>query len=638
MRRTVNMVAILAMLLVACAGAATPARADTESPKVVLVLDASGSMAKPDPSGGSKMDAAKKALNQAINAMPTNVQVGLRVYGADKDSQAAGSCQDSRLVHPVSTLDKPGLSAQIAKFKPRGDTPIAYAMSQAAADLGKGGKRHIILVSDGEETCAPDPCATVKQLNRDGVRIQIDTVGFGVGDKARKQLSCVAEAGGGTYYDAADGKALITSLEQLSARTARPYTVSGTPVTGGDSPVGAPELVAGQYTDTSSAAASDSTTKYYKIKRSIPGSTIRVSRVVRMPVASWDTSLERGSWQETLETLDGLDCASESERATDSAEIGVVLTSTLLALSRDPRVAEPEKKGCFEDETLIYSIKRREGADKNVPFELRVIEEPPVENAGDLPNGVAVDPWKLPDGITSPASGTPKQVTGGASFNDALEVESGTYTTEVVPGEVVFFKTKIGYGQSGVFALDGLQLSDAVRLRQDGRGDILSNLYAPDFSHMDLERPSTYTTFYTTQEGVNLSSPEISIVPEVRYRNRWDSEAMHNSDSRGFSMDGYYYYAVGLSKDKTLLGQPAQIQFSFEVKGEALDGPAATPSSDPSEPASKSGKPGESEESERPAGRAGFGGLPSWALYAGGGALALVGLGGVAFGLRKRMR
>ena len=154
----------------------------------MLVLDASGSMKDADPSGVSKMEAAKSALINSLDAIPENTEVGLRVYGAGNDGNGApGACTDSQNVHPVGPLDKNALTQRIQAFQPRGDTPIAYSLGEVAKDLGDQGKRHIILVSDGEETCDPDPCATVKKIAEQGIDLQIHTVGFGVDDTLKGQ-------------------------------------------------------------------------------------------------------------------------------------------------------------------------------------------------------------------------------------------------------------------------------------------------------------------------------------------------------------------------------------------------------------------------------------------------------------------
>ena len=76
------------LLLVSMYGLAQPAaQADDSAPKVLLMLDSSGSMKEADPSGGTKLDVAKKSLIRALDSIPSNAEVGLRVYGADAERQ-----------------------------------------------------------------------------------------------------------------------------------------------------------------------------------------------------------------------------------------------------------------------------------------------------------------------------------------------------------------------------------------------------------------------------------------------------------------------------------------------------------------------------------------------------------------------
>ncbi len=46
----------------------------------------------------------------------------------------------------------------------------------------------IILVSDGEETCHPDPCGLVKKLKATGIKFILHVVGFDVNQEQQKQL------------------------------------------------------------------------------------------------------------------------------------------------------------------------------------------------------------------------------------------------------------------------------------------------------------------------------------------------------------------------------------------------------------------------------------------------------------------
>ena len=51
----------------------------------------------------------------------------------------------------------------VDSFTAKGETPIAYSLEKSVDDLGPSGKRVLILISDGEETCAGDPCPTARR-------------------------------------------------------------------------------------------------------------------------------------------------------------------------------------------------------------------------------------------------------------------------------------------------------------------------------------------------------------------------------------------------------------------------------------------------------------------------------------------
>ncbi|MGH3356800.1 MAG: VWA domain-containing protein, partial [Nocardioidaceae bacterium] len=216
---------------------------------MLLVLDSSGSMKEAAGGGSTRFQAATRALNTVITRLPGDLDVGLRVYGA-KISDGPGSCKDSELVVPVDGVDRPALKKAVGQAEPKGNTPIAYSLKQAAKDLPEEGKRTILLVSDGEESCGGDPCQVARDLSAQGLDVRVDVIGFQVDSAARNQLTCIAQAGRGTYYDAPDARSLTNQLERLSARAARGYQPAGTPVEGTPTGDGAPELEPGQYLDT----------------------------------------------------------------------------------------------------------------------------------------------------------------------------------------------------------------------------------------------------------------------------------------------------------------------------------------------------------------------------------------------------
>ena len=593
-----------------------------------------------DPSGVSKMEAAKSALINSLDAIPENTEVGLRVYGAGNDGNGApGACTDSQNVHPVGPLDKNALTQRIQAFQPRGDTPIAYSLGEVAKDLGDQGKRHIILVSDGEETCDPDPCAMVKKIAEQGVDLQIDTVGFGVDDKTRKQLQRMADVARGTCYDAKDASALGQALSTLSARMARPFALSGTPVKGTETPDDAPVLTAGQYTDFSPSSALQDTVRYYKIKRQIPNPTIRVSMVSRRPGMGYFDNNSQWYFTLNLPGENAQSCNFAGESDLDFGREGVVISHSSNVWPDAPKdgAATPTATGCSQAEELVYEIKRFKGADGFDPMEIRVIEEPTPENLAELPEGVTEVPTRKSDELTSPASGDPKPVIGGAGFSDVLELTSGTYSTELIPGEKVFFKTHIEYGQSAIFSQDDLHLSEPVLngLGSAGFPIVFTDVYGPDISKMNSEvGKSLYTR--GPDGALKQMDGRILELPEARYRNRWDAPSIQ-VHSQGHSMDDFYYYAVGLSGNDVLKGQPATIDFSFAVRGEAAGKPSSSVSPTANIP-SDAANPSPSGTATSTSDGSGGGFDGKLALIIGGGVLVVGGAAGAVIGIRRRLR
>ncbi|MGW0010466.1 VWA domain-containing protein [Streptomyces tendae] len=246
-----------ALLAALAAGMAFPVGASAgeptgeDAPKVDLVLDVSGSMRTRDIDGGTRMAAAKQAFNEVLDATPEEVQLGIRTLGADYpgDDRKTG-CKDTAQLYPVGPLDRTEAKTAVATLAPTGWTPIGPALLKAADDLdGGAGSKRIVLISDGEDTCAPlDPCEVAREIAAKGIGLTIDTLGLVPNTKMRQQLSCIAEATGGTYTSVEHTDELTDKVNQLVDRAADPVV---TPVAteGADECAKAPTLKSGLYTD-----------------------------------------------------------------------------------------------------------------------------------------------------------------------------------------------------------------------------------------------------------------------------------------------------------------------------------------------------------------------------------------------------
>ncbi|MFV5992214.1 VWA domain-containing protein [Streptomyces sp. NPDC056231] len=277
-RRLTVGVGILLATLTAGLGTALPAAAaetpTKASPKVELVLDVSGSMRTRDIDGQSRMAAAKQAFNEVLDAVPEQVQLGIRTLGADYpgDDRKVG-CKDTKQLYPVGPLDRVEAKTAVATLAPTGWTPIGPALLGAADDLeGGDSTRRIVLISDGEDTCGPlDPCEVARDIAARGIHLVIDTLGLVPNTKIREQLTCIAEATGGTYTAVQHTDELSGRVKQLVDRAAEPVV---TPVAteGADSCSAAPQLKPGLYTDREKIGEH----RWYRVDV-LPGQELRAS-------------------------------------------------------------------------------------------------------------------------------------------------------------------------------------------------------------------------------------------------------------------------------------------------------------------------------------------------------------------------
>src|SRR5699024_3188470 len=187
----------------------------------------------------TRIEAARQALHSVVDSLEDHQDVGLRVFAGEiTDGDAPEACEDSKLAVEIGSDNRSELTEAIDEYEAIGArTPLAYALEQAAGDLGDEGNRTIVLVSDGEENCAPDPCEAAEAIAEEGIDLAIHTVGFQIEDdeaaEAREQLQCIADAGGGQYHDASDAETLTHTLERLSSRAFQPFSLHGDEVEAG---------------------------------------------------------------------------------------------------------------------------------------------------------------------------------------------------------------------------------------------------------------------------------------------------------------------------------------------------------------------------------------------------------------------
>jgi len=213
---------------------ASSAEPSSEHPDTALIIDASGSMWAPDGSGELRTNTANRVAHTLLGELPGDQQLALLTYGTgtgNSDEEKDAGCKDVQTLVPLGG-SRDEIAAQIDGLVASGYTPIGPALLAAEKTLDtkktEKNKRHIVLVSDGIDTCAPPEMAEVaRDIHKRNSNVTIDVVGLNADETVREQLKELAAAGGGTYADATDEASVSTLVTALSAQGAAAASDAG---------------------------------------------------------------------------------------------------------------------------------------------------------------------------------------------------------------------------------------------------------------------------------------------------------------------------------------------------------------------------------------------------------------------------
>lgn len=159
-------------------------------------------------------------------------------------------------------------------------------------------------------------------------------------------------------------------------------------------------------------------------------------------------------------------------------------------------------------------------------LELAPVAEPRLEKAGAT---TAPEAW---DSASPEAlAGDPGQRSGGAGFATARALEQGVWRTGIEPGQTLFYKVPVDWGQQ-LYATAELGSSSSDGGYVNGALDLA--LHNPVRGHVD-DVARGYTGSQTTAT--------VAPLPPVEYRNRYAV----TDDVRGMRFAGFYYVVVHLS-------------------------------------------------------------------------------------------
>lgn len=187
--------------------------------RILFVFDASQSMWG-QWEGKSKMEVARMLLIRVVDSLEKvpQTELALRVYG-HQYAYPPGRCDDSKLEVPFGKNNHARIKAVLRNTTPKGTTPIAYSLGQAASDFNglTDSRNMIILITDGLEECGGDPCAVSRELQKNGIVLKPFVIGLGTG--MSNELDCI-----GTYFDAEDADNFATALKVALKQVSKDLT------------------------------------------------------------------------------------------------------------------------------------------------------------------------------------------------------------------------------------------------------------------------------------------------------------------------------------------------------------------------------------------------------------------------------
>ncbi|WP_377506034.1 VWA domain-containing protein [Octadecabacter sp. R77987] len=195
-----------------------------DRPNTILVMDGSGSMwGQID--GVAKITIAQDVVTDLLQTLPADQRLGLTVYG----HRERGNCTDIETVVAPDLDTRDAIAQAVANIQPLGKTPMTDAVIAAANALRyTEDSATVILVSDGVETCNPDPCAAARLLEEAGINFTAHVIGFDISDaEALGQMQCIADETGGTFRTARDADELAAALDIITQEP-EIITVNGT--------------------------------------------------------------------------------------------------------------------------------------------------------------------------------------------------------------------------------------------------------------------------------------------------------------------------------------------------------------------------------------------------------------------------
>lgn len=178
-----------------------------DEPEVVLIVDGSGSMKEPFPGASSRIDMAKRSVDNMVRGLPPGVEVGLIDFQ---------SCENVRRDKFYGDAERGQLIGEVNRLSPWGGTPLARSIERAGNIVSSDVEAVIVVVSDGEESCGGDPCAAARRLKAAKPKAIVNVIDISGDAGSRAVIQCVAQATGGQVLKADSAQDMMRKMQQAT--------------------------------------------------------------------------------------------------------------------------------------------------------------------------------------------------------------------------------------------------------------------------------------------------------------------------------------------------------------------------------------------------------------------------------------
>ncbi|MGB0695775.1 MAG: VWA domain-containing protein [Rhodospirillaceae bacterium] len=160
------------------------------TPRMLFVVDGSGSMRDPIAGASSRMDASKRSIRRVVQGLHKDIRIGLISFS---------DCGDTKH-SPYYSYDQRGqLIGKVDTLSPSRATSLAASIARGGAMASSRAPSVLVVVSDGEDTCGANPCAAARAAKAAKPNLTINVIDLSDGNSGGV-LQCIASAGGGRVF------------------------------------------------------------------------------------------------------------------------------------------------------------------------------------------------------------------------------------------------------------------------------------------------------------------------------------------------------------------------------------------------------------------------------------------------------